>query len=128
MNKITVIIAEKECILKFTMHSIVVMGKMKGDTEGEPLTLSGTYDNAVAMVWGGLNGWWRVSNQEPDVTIEDVTDFVEAAMLNNPEIIIKITECMTEANAYKSCIKAAVEEETKKKSIGMKSEPSPSDA
>lgn len=106
MNKITVTINEKECTLKFTMHAMITMQEVSTGNE---------YDSVIAMVWAGLHGWARVNNTELPVNLEEVTDYVEAALLENPEQITAINDCMTASNAYRALIKAGEEEAAKKK-------------
>lgn len=113
MNKIIIQIGGKPATLKFTMYAMMQMHGVQKANE---------YDNIIAMIWGGLQGWWHLNNIEPDITLEDVNDFVEEAMLNNPKVITDINDCMAESNVYKALIKAAETDEPskKKKQTGAK--------
>lgn len=70
-------IAGRKVGLKFNMYAIEQMESIKGNT--------GTIKNFTSVIWAGLLGNAYAKQTEPDLTFEQVNDWVDEQLLSNDE-------------------------------------------
>lgn len=108
MSYLQIEIGGKQRGLKFNQLAIELISQFNDTTTNTGFL--------YAMVYGGLRGNSYVKREEADYTFEDVCDWVDA-MPNKDDVIIKITNTMTETQIWKDLVSKGQEvasEEPKK--------------
>lgn len=97
--------------LKFSMYA----GENLSSVKGNPTSSA----NIVRIIWVGVLGNAYTKQIEPEITFEEVVDWVEDKILNGDEegIIQKISDTFLSAEPIKKLIERSqeLEEEAKKK-------------
>lgn len=108
MSYLQIEIGGKQRGLKFNQLAIELISQFNDTTTNTGFL--------YAMVYGGLRGNSYVKREEADYTFEDVCDWVDA-MPNKEDVIVKITNTMTETQVWKDLVSKGQEissEEPKK--------------
>ena len=105
----------KKVGLKFNMYAIELFSEIKGR--------STTIKNLTTIVYAGMLGNCYAKQTEPELSFEDISDWVDEQMINQDETgeLATVSECFQASNVLKATIEkasnGAADEETKKKMV-----------
>lgn len=97
--------------LKFNMYAVKKFDDIKA---------SGDAGEILKLVYGGLHGGCLIENKDADFTTEDVSDWIDELIMNDPDAVNKIMDCFSESNIYKATVKEPEQPAKKKKLTGTK--------
>lgn len=104
----------KKVGLKFNMAAGESLATVKG--------AKSTYSNIVTIVWAGILGNAFVKQIDPEVTFEEVAEWVEDKSLSGDEEgeLNKVSDAFLQSQPIQKLINTGKEDTKKKKQTGMK--------